>query len=106
MVSRTPAPRTVSSALGFGLPVIEAMASKVPVITSTTSALREVAGGAADLVNPHDVEDIAKAIARCIVSPEHRAALAEKGVARSADFDWRATAERTLEVYREAMGDG
>jgi glycosyltransferase involved in cell wall biosynthesis len=90
---------------GFGLPIVEAMASKVPVITSTSSALREVAGGAADLVNPHDVEDIAKAIARCIVSPEHRAALAEKGVARSAEFDWRTTAERTLEVYREAMGD-
>jgi glycosyltransferase involved in cell wall biosynthesis len=67
--------------------------------------LREVAAGSADLVNPHDVEDIAKAIARCITSPEHRQSLAAKGAVRSADFDWRATAQRTLEIYREAMGD-
>jgi alpha-1,3-rhamnosyl/mannosyltransferase len=90
---------------GFGLPVVEAMASGVPVITSTSAALREVASGSADLVNPHDVEDIAKAIVRCITSPEHRRALAAKGILRSADFDWRTTAERTLEIYREAMGD-
>ncbi|HVR29841.1 MAG TPA: glycosyltransferase family 1 protein [Thermoanaerobaculia bacterium] len=90
---------------GFGLPVVEAMASGVPVITSANSALREVAGGSADLVNPHDVEDIAKAIARCIASPAHRAALVERGTTRSADFDWRTTAERTLEVYREAMSE-
>jgi glycosyltransferase involved in cell wall biosynthesis len=88
---------------GFGLPVVEAMASGVPVITSATSALREVAEGSADLVNPHDVEDIAGAIARCVTSPSHREALVARGRARSADFDWRTTAERTLEVYREAM---
>jgi len=90
---------------GFGLPVIEAMASRTAVITSTTAALREVAGGAADLVNPHDVEEIARAIARCTTSEEHRRELAEKGAARAAEFDWRATAERTLEVYREAMSE-
>jgi len=88
---------------GFGLPVVEAMASGTPVITSSTSALREIAEGCADLVNPHDVEDIAKAIARAIASPAHRDALRERGAARSADFDWRTTAERTLEVYREAF---
>jgi alpha-1,3-rhamnosyl/mannosyltransferase len=90
---------------GFGLPVVEAMASGVPVITSSSSALREVAQGSADLVNPHDVEDIAKAIAHCVASPEHREELRAKGAARSADFDWRTTAERTLEIYREAMDD-
>jgi glycosyltransferase involved in cell wall biosynthesis len=90
---------------GFGLPVVEAMASGVPVITSTSAALREVAGGSADLVNPHDVDDIAKAIALIITSPEHRSELAAKGSLRSADFDWKSTAEQTLAVYREVMGD-
>jgi alpha-1,3-rhamnosyl/mannosyltransferase len=89
---------------GFGLPVVEAMASGVPVVTSSSSALRELAEGSADLVNPHDVEDIAKAIVRCLTSAEHRESMSARGAARSADFDWRTTAERTLEVYREAMG--
>ncbi|MCB1035015.1 MAG: glycosyltransferase family 4 protein, partial [Acidobacteria bacterium] len=84
---------------GFGLPVIEAMASGVAVITSDNSALKEVAEGYAHLVNPLDVEGMAKAIAHCVTDEEHRSALARLGLRRAADFDWRRTAEKTLETY-------
>jgi glycosyltransferase involved in cell wall biosynthesis len=88
---------------GFGLPVVEAMASGVPVITSKTSALREIAEGYSHLVNPLDVEEIAKAIAQCMADPEHREALTKLGLRRADDFRWPRTAEQTLEVYRAAL---
>ena len=88
---------------GFGLPVIEAMASGVPVITSKTSALREIAEGYGHLVNPLDVEEIAKAIAQCMADKEHREALIKLGLRRADDFRWPRTAEQTLEVYRAAL---
>ncbi len=88
---------------GFGLPVIEAMASGVPVVTSNTSALREIAEGHAHLVDPLDVDAIAGAITECMSDPEHRAALAKLGRRRAETFRWRRTAERTLEIYRTAI---
>jgi glycosyltransferase involved in cell wall biosynthesis len=90
---------------GFGLPVVEAMASGVPVITSDKSALKEVAEGYADLVNPVDVDQMAHAIAHCLSDPEHRAALARLGSRRAADFQWQRTAKQTLEIYLSALGD-
>ncbi len=88
---------------GFGLPVIEAMASGVPVITSNTSALREIAEGYGHLVNPLDVEDIASAIAQCMADQDHRQALIKLGLKRADDFQWTRTAEKTLEVYLAAL---
>jgi glycosyltransferase involved in cell wall biosynthesis len=90
---------------GFGLPVIEAMASGVAVITSNTSALKEIAEGYAHLVDPLDVDGMAKAIARCMSDPEHRASLAKLGARRAEDFRWERTARRTLDVYRAALGE-
>ncbi len=90
---------------GFGLPVIEAMASGVAVITSNTSALKEIAEGYSHLVDPLDVDGMAKAIARCMADPEHRAALAKLGTRRAEDFRWEKTARRTLDAYRAAMGE-
>lgn len=88
---------------GFGLPVVEAMASGTPVLTSNTSALKEVAGGHAHLVDPLDTERMAKAIARLMGDHEYREGLSEKGVARAGDFRWRLTAELTRQVYLDVL---
>jgi glycosyltransferase involved in cell wall biosynthesis len=88
---------------GFGLPVVEAMASCVPVITSNTSALKEIAAGYAHLVNPLDVEGIAQAIVQCVTDKEHRESLCKLGQRRSQDFRWNTAAEKTLEIYREVL---
>jgi len=88
---------------GFGLPVVEAMASGVPVVTSNTSSLKEIAEGYAHVVDPMDVEQIAAAIHRCMNDEAHRLELAEKGRRRAAEFSWDLTARRTLEVYTSAL---
>jgi glycosyltransferase involved in cell wall biosynthesis len=88
---------------GFGLPVIEAMASGVPVVTSNGSALREIATGYAELVEPLDVEAMARAIAGLMSDPERRRELSERGRKRAADFRWQRTAERTRDVYLAAI---
>ena len=88
---------------GFGLPVIEAMASGVPVITSNTSSLREIAEGYGHMVNPMDVDEIAGAIAQCMADGEHRQALIKLGLRRAEDFRWQRTAEQTLQVYLAAL---
>ncbi len=88
---------------GFGLPVVEAMASGLPVITSNTSALKEIAAGYADLVNPLDVEGMAKSIVQGVSDADHREALRKLGRRRAQDFHWRQAAEKTLEIYRQAI---
>lgn len=88
---------------GFGLPVVEAMASNVPVITSNNSSLKEIAAGYADLVNPLDVEGIAKAIVHCVCDADHRGSLRKLGLRRAQDFSWRRAAEQTLEIYRQVL---
>ena len=82
----------------FGLPILEAMASACPVVTSNVTAMPETAGGAALLADPHDPESIAEAIVEACGSDGDR--LRTLGPARAAEFSWAATAERTLEVYR------
>jgi glycosyltransferase involved in cell wall biosynthesis len=89
---------------GFGLPVVEAMASGVAVITSNTSALKEIAQSYALLVDPLDIPAMAKAIAQCMGEPEHRAALARLGQRRAQDFRWEKAARQTLGVYRAVLG--
>ena len=90
---------------GFGLPVIEAMASGVPVITSNSSALKEIAEGYAHLVDPLDVEQIARAIVQNLSNPEDRGQLAQKGLQRARDFQWKNTAAATLQVYHSVLED-
>ena len=90
---------------GFGLPVVEAMASRVPVITSNTSSLVEIARSYAELVNPLEVNEIAKAIERCMADPDHARRLAERAVKRAADFRWKTAAESTLAIYRDVLGE-
>lgn len=88
---------------GFGLPVVEAMASGTPVITSNTSSLEEIGEGYAHLVDPLDTEAIAQAIAHLVSDEGHRDSLREMGLRRAREFDWNRTARRTLEVYREVL---
>ena len=85
---------------GFGLPVVEAMACGVPVITSNASCLPEVAGGAAELVDPDDEAGLAQAMHRLIEDEGHRRALSAAGIEWVRELTWAACAERTLEVYR------
>jgi glycosyltransferase involved in cell wall biosynthesis len=88
---------------GFSQPVSEAMASGVAVITSNTSALKEIAEGYAHLVDPLDIEGMAKAIAHTLSDSEHRNSLAKLGLRRAEDFRWSQTARRTLEIYLSAI---
>lgn len=88
---------------GFGLPLIEAMACGTPVVASNTSALPEVAGDAALLVDPRDEAGLASAISRVLDDAALRSDLAARGVARAREFSWARCARDTLRVYEEAM---
>jgi len=91
---------------GFGFPVLEGMAAGVPVLTSTRSSLPEVAGEAALLVDPDDVDAIAEGIRRLLEDEDLRARLVEAGRARASTFTWEASARATAEVLRTAAAAG
>jgi len=84
---------------GFGIPVVEAMACGTPVVTSTVTSLPEVAGGAAVLVDPHDVDAIAGGMVDVERSPALRARLIANGFRRAATFTWPNCARATLDGY-------
>jgi glycosyltransferase involved in cell wall biosynthesis len=86
---------------GFGLPPLEAMASGTPVVTSNISSLPEVAGGAAVLVDPYDVDSIADGMRRVLDDPALAADLRRRGLARAREFSWERSVEKTLGVYRD-----
>jgi glycosyltransferase involved in cell wall biosynthesis len=89
---------------GFGLPVLEAMAQGAAVVTSAGTATEEVAGDAAVLVDPLNVEAIAGAMARLLDDRELAASLGKAARKRARTFDWSRTAELTAGVYAEAAG--
>lgn len=89
---------------GFGLPVLEAMATGTAVLASDVPALRELTGGCAYLVDPLDVEALAEGIAHCLADTPRRESLAARGHERARSFSWDRTARQTLEVYARALG--
>jgi glycosyltransferase involved in cell wall biosynthesis len=87
---------------GFGLPPLEAMSCGAPVVAGSASAVAEVTGGAALLVNPKDTSELARALATLLEDEGARRRLSEAGLRRASEFSWERTARMTLEVYAEA----
>lgn len=87
---------------GFGLPILEAMAASVPVLTSNLSAMPEIAGNAALLVDPMSVEEIARGLERLHYDETSRQTFISLGRANARLFDWNTTAASTWEIVRGA----
>jgi alpha-1,3-rhamnosyl/mannosyltransferase len=83
---------------GFGLPVIEAMACGTPIVTSRSTAMEEVAGGAAVLVDPLEVSSIVEGIRQ---AETRRGDLSSLGIARAREFTWERAATSVVELWRE-----
>jgi glycosyltransferase involved in cell wall biosynthesis len=86
---------------GFGMPALEAMAHGVPVIASNSSAIPEVAGDAALLVDPRDTDAIASGLIRLANDQTLRDDLIPRGLARAREFTWQAAVEKTWLIYHE-----
>jgi glycosyltransferase involved in cell wall biosynthesis len=89
---------------GFGLPVLEAMSCGTPVVCSSTSSLPEVAGDAALLVDPLDVEAWAQSLHQVAADQELRRSLVERGHLQIQRFSWQRCASETLQVFEELAG--
>lgn len=88
---------------GFGLPVLEAMASGTAVITSNVASLPEVVGTAACLVDPKDIDQLAHALQELLQNDEIRANASAAGLARAASFTWSECVSKTIDVYLKVM---
>lgn len=86
---------------GFGLPPLEAMSCGTPVITSNLTSIPEVVGDAGILINPYNEEDLMEAIKKMLTDEDLRHFYSERGLKRSESFNWRKTAELTLDVYKK-----
>ncbi len=85
---------------GFGLPVLEAMANGVPVVTTRDSAMAEIGGSAAVLVDPEDPSNIAKGMRTIVEDSNLRKRCIEAGLARAHQFDWSKSAEKVWEIMQ------
>jgi alpha-1,3-rhamnosyl/mannosyltransferase len=88
---------------GFGLPIVEAMASGAPVLTSNTGCMKELGEKAAMLVDPHDTEAITDGMRRLLEDDAEVARLRAAGMGRARDFSWDRCARDTLAVYRQVL---
>lgn len=85
---------------GFGMPILDAYNCGIPVVTSNLSSMPEIAGDAAFLVDPYDVDSIAKGISEVLAK---RKTFVKKGYARAKKFTWEDTARKTIGVYKESL---
>jgi len=85
---------------GFGIPVLEALSLGVPTITSNVSSMPEVAGGAALLVDPTNVDELLSGIRRLLDDETLYQGLKKKAILQARKFSWRKTAQKTIELYR------
>jgi len=90
---------------GFGLPVLEAMCAGLPVVTSNLGAMRELGEGAARLVNPLEVDEVAEALERVLVDDPLRRRMIDAGRKKADAMGWDRTVEETVAVYRLALGE-
>ncbi|MCB0164092.1 MAG: glycosyltransferase family 4 protein [Anaerolineae bacterium] len=90
---------------GFGLTTLEAMMCGTPVIASNTSALPEIVGDAAVLVDPHDIDGLTVSMWRLLTDKEQKQLYIHKGLKRAKKFSWEKAARRTLEIYQK-VGKG
>jgi glycosyltransferase involved in cell wall biosynthesis len=91
---------------GFGMPILDAMARRVPVLTSNRSAMPEVAGDAALLVDPLEVGSIGEGLCRLTASGELRDKLIGAGIARAREFTWDKAVGKTWDTYEELLAKG
>ena len=92
-----------SYAEGFGIPILEAMQSGCPVITSNTSSMPEVAGDCAIYTDPYNIVSIKEAMIKLIDSPGYRDELITKGLGRSREFSYIKTAGQTYRLYQKVL---
>jgi len=88
---------------GFGLPVLEAMQCGAPVIAGNRTSIPEVVGKAGLLLDPFDTNSLVQALTRMLDDSEYRAALRIQGLERARQFDWKQTAQMTLQAYQKAV---
>ncbi|HEY4611658.1 MAG TPA: glycosyltransferase family 1 protein [Bacteroidota bacterium] len=88
---------------GFGYPPLEAMACGIPVITSNCSSLPEVVGDAAPLIDPHDLQQLARQMELVLTDETLWRELRQKGLQRAAYFNWRRNAEETMKVFEDTL---
>jgi glycosyltransferase involved in cell wall biosynthesis len=89
---------------GFGLPPIEAMACGIPVITSNTTSLPEVAGDGALLVNPEDRDELCESMLKVLSDENQKNKLISSGIKRAAQLSWGKTAKDTISIYNKILG--
>jgi glycosyltransferase involved in cell wall biosynthesis len=86
---------------GFGIPILEAMASGVPVITSNTSSMPEVAGDSALLINPHNTQELTQAMVKILSDEDFRNILIRQGLKQCRGFSWDQSAKKVLKIYEQ-----
>jgi glycosyltransferase involved in cell wall biosynthesis len=88
---------------GFGMPLLEAMASGVPIVASKTSSIPEVVGDAGILVDPLSISDLSEAILKLLENSSLRSTYKERGIQRAKQFTWERAAQETLKIYQEII---